>query len=210
MAASSSVAAKGLVKSTTWAGMSSRHRRRVLEARSAGLSDLDLDALVPQTGRLVYDGSDLVPQGLGPVIVRDHGATTPDDLSDAAVPVGQGMSISAAEITISVDGTSADPPGLELSYSHDPPATDYDVGMERESPSWMSPAIWVDNQSDGYDEEEGRDPAPSRERVGCGVCPAHLPVAERRTPYAPDRRNRDQTAYLSTVPVKGPRTSMHR
>ena len=121
----------------------------------------DADAEVPMSGVIVYDANDLIRQGLGPVIFRDQVPGTADDLTDAAIPIGGSMTIPGTGISLSVGPEIADPPGVMLTYDYDPPVTDYDVGMAQGDPSWMSPAIWIDNQSDGYDVEEGRVPTPS-------------------------------------------------
>ncbi|MFQ6552539.1 CARDB domain-containing protein [Aestuariibius insulae] len=121
----------------------------------------DADAELPMSGVIVYNANDLIRQGLGPVILRDQVPGTADDLTDAAIPVGGSMTIPGTGISLSVGPEIADPPGVMLTYDYDPPVTDYDVGMVQGDPSWMSPAIWIDNQSDGYDGEEGRVPTPS-------------------------------------------------
>lgn len=128
------------------------------EARSNLLGDEDSD--VPMTGVIVYDANDLIRQGLGPVILRDNVPGTADDVADAAIPLGGALTIPGTGISFSVGPEITDPPGLMLTFDYVPPATDYDVGMVRGDPSWMSPAIWIDNQSDDYDAESGRTPTP--------------------------------------------------
>ena len=147
----------GLTKGLT--SFESEDHKIWVEARSNVLGDEDTD--VPMSGVIVYDANDLIRQGLGPVIVRDFVPGTGDDLTDAAIPVGESMAVPGTGITIDVGPEIVDPPGVIVTYEYDPPITDYDVGMAQGNPSWMSPAIWIDNQSDGYDEEEGRDPTPS-------------------------------------------------
>ena len=137
----------------------SEHHFIWIEARS---NDLDnADAAVPMDGVLVYDSDDRIPQGLGPVIIRDHEPGTPNSLEDAAVPVGGQEAPPGKGLRVRVRRALARQAGYLVKIDYDPPADDYDVWVARGDPSYMSPDIWVDNQQDGYDEEEGREPSPA-------------------------------------------------
>ena len=48
-----------------------------------------------------------------------------------------------------VEEALADGSGYRVSYTYDPPATDYDVYLRKGSPPHVSPDIWVDNPQDG-------------------------------------------------------------
>jgi sugar lactone lactonase YvrE len=112
---------------------------------------------VPADGVLVYYANKLIPQGQGPVLVRDHQAGTPT-LDDAAVPVGGSESPAGTGITVKVDSKLPSNGGYMVGVDYAPPATDYNVHIGVGDPPWTSPDIWVDNQRDGpgYDEENGR------------------------------------------------------
>ena len=127
-----------------------------VESRSNALDNAD--AGLPATGVLVYYANPLIPQGQGPVILRDHVSGTAGSLTDAAVPVGESESPAGTGLEVRVSEALADPPGHRIIIDYDPPETDYDVWMERGDPSYLSPDIWVDNQADGYDEDNGLSP----------------------------------------------------
>jgi DNA-binding beta-propeller fold protein YncE len=114
------------------------------------------DEVLPDTGVLMYYANLAIPQGQGPVILRDHNPSP--GLEDAAIKKEGTESPAGTGITVTVKrGIFGAPYLLEVSYT--PPASDYDVFMEPGDPPWRSPDIWVDNQADGYEEEEGHPPS---------------------------------------------------
>jgi hypothetical protein len=125
-----------------------------VEARQNGTA-AGADSVLPQTGVLMYSVHALIPQGQGPVILRDHvpGGT----LNDAAIPVGgiEAPAGTGIQVTVQAGTGGAD---YDLAVQYDPPAIDYDVFMHPGDPNWDSPDIWADNQRDGpgYDEDNGR------------------------------------------------------
>jgi hypothetical protein len=119
----------------------------VVEARTPTLNNAD--RVVPAEGVLVYYANRRIPQGHGPVLVVDHGTSTPDDLTDAVVPVGQSESIAGVGITVGVRGVLPGNTGFEVRVDYDPPPSDYNLFLRVGNPSWTSPDIWVDNQRDG-------------------------------------------------------------
>ncbi len=124
-----------------------------VEARKNSGFAAGADSVLPQTGALMYYANRLIPQGQGPVILRDHvpGGT----LNDAAIPVGGSESPGGTGITVLVQTGTAGA-DYDLAVQYNPPNTDYDVYMRAGDPAWESPDIWVDNQTDGYDEDKGR------------------------------------------------------
>lgn len=118
------------------------------------------DAALADGGLLVYYVNTRIPQGQGPVIVRDHGTSTPG-LHDATLHVGQSETPAGTGITVTYAGTASGAAGtshlVDIDYA--PPPTGYDVSIDTGNPGWTSPDIWVDNQSDGYDEVAGRVPS---------------------------------------------------
>ncbi len=102
------------------------------------------DAVLPQTGVLMYYANILIPQGQGPVIIRDHapGGT----LADAMIPPGESEAPGGTGLRVTVqNGTNGADYNLAVQYS--PPQTDYDVFMAPGN----SPDIWVDSQKNGYE-----------------------------------------------------------
>ena len=134
-----------------------------IESRSPGHGSFD--AVVPEEGVIIYQVTQDIAQGQGPVILRDPDLSPPNSLDDAALAVGESDSPPGTGLSISVANALADNRGFRIAVDYAPPATDYDLWMERGDPSWMSPDIWVDNQSDGYDEENGDAPAPPDENA---------------------------------------------
>lgn len=116
-----------------------------VEARKGALSSHDP---IPEDGVVVYYANKIIPQGEGPVIIRDHspGTTT---INDAALSTGQSISPDGTGIVVDVDAELASDGGYRINLTYDPPETDYDVYITTGSPSWTSPDIWVDNQRDG-------------------------------------------------------------
>jgi hypothetical protein len=126
----------------------------MVEARtnSAG----GFDDVLPETGVLVYNVEENVPQGEGPVRILDDDLTTVSladgalEVGDAKAPPGRGLNV-----TVLAGSGGAD---RRIQIDYDPPETDNDVNITRGDPAWMSPDIWVDSQRDGFDEDAGRTP----------------------------------------------------
>ncbi|MBP7112899.1 MAG: nitrite reductase, copper-containing [Nitrosomonas sp.] len=120
---------------------------------------LGSDIAIPGEGVLMYYVNTQIPQGQGPVIVRDHNFST-QGLEDAILQVGDKESPAGTGIEVLYSKKTIDPAGnkhlIDLNYT--PPAEGYDVSIATGDPAWTSPDIWVDNQSDGYDLERGRIP----------------------------------------------------
>jgi hypothetical protein len=134
-----------------------------VEARKNSGTGAGADAILPQTGVIMYYANKLIPQGQGPVILRDH--VPGGSLNDAAIPLWASEAPSGTGIKVTVQaGTSGADYNLAVQYN--PPATDYDVYMDPGDPPWESPDIWVDNKQDGYDEENNRTP---KDRGNLGI-----------------------------------------
>lgn len=136
-----------------------------IEARDNTLGGFD-DGL-PSSGVLVYYVNESIPQGQGPVILRDRDLTS-STLSDAAFDVGDGQSIPGTGITFAVQsGTAGAAYRIQLDY--DPPETDYNVFITKgdtiggEFYPWFSPDIWVDSPKNGYDLGGGPPPHDQRD-----------------------------------------------
>jgi hypothetical protein len=126
----------------------------MVEARTnAGGS---FDSILPETGVLVYNVEENVPQGEGPVRILDDDLTT-TSLTDGALEIGDNKAPAGRGLTVSVlAGAAGADRRIQIDY--DPPETDNDVRITRGDPFWESPDIWVDSQRDGFDEDEGRTP----------------------------------------------------
>ncbi|MGB5564274.1 MAG: CARDB domain-containing protein, partial [Sedimenticolaceae bacterium] len=101
-----------------------------------------------------YYVNEMIPQGQGPVILRDDDLTT-TSLADAPLDVGDSLAIPGTGITISVlAGTGGADYNIQLSYT--PPATDYNVRITRGDTingnfySYFSPDIWIDSPRNGF------------------------------------------------------------
>jgi len=127
-----------------------------LEARSN--KDGNADAALPGSGVLMYYVNTQIPQGQGPIIIRDHGLGTPTSLDDAAIADGETESPPGTGISTTVHAGSSGGPDFLIDINYTPPPTGYDVSITIGNPPWTSLDIWVDNQSDGYDRESGRTP----------------------------------------------------
>jgi hypothetical protein len=115
-----------------------------------------LDDVLPETGVLVYNVEENVPQGEGPVRILDDDLTT-NSLADGALEVGDSKAPPGRGLNVTVlAGSGGADRRIQIDY--DPPETDNDVNITRGDPAWMSPDIWVDSQRDGFDEDEGRTP----------------------------------------------------
>jgi hypothetical protein len=121
-----------------------------VEARSTGLSQAPSDAVAPNSGVIMYYANRMIPQGQGPVIMRDH--VPGGGLDDAVIPINGTQQPGGTGIKVKVKpGTQGAAYNLEVEYT--PPATDYDVYIHKGTPSYMSPDIWVDSQKNGYVED---------------------------------------------------------
>jgi M6 family metalloprotease-like protein len=133
-----------------------------VEARTkTGGPGATFDAVIPESGVLMYYANSQIPQGQGPVLLRDDvpGGT----LADAAIPIGGNESPAGTGITVNVSlGTQGGDFDLTVEYS--PPATDYDLLLHPGDPPWESPDIWIDDQTDGYD-----DPNQAQDHGNTGV-----------------------------------------
>ena len=115
-----------------------------IEARNPNLNVSDP---VPSQGVLAYYANKLIPQGQGPVIVRNYDHTQ-EDLSKAVIPVNQSMEPPGTGIKISVNSELPADAGYTVNVDYTPPATDYDVFLRPGDPTWESPDVWIDNQRD--------------------------------------------------------------
>ncbi len=95
--------------------------------------------------------NELVPQGQGPVILRDKGLTTAS-LADALFGVGDSHTIPGTGITVTVQaGTGGAAYNIQLAYT--PPVTAYNMRITRGDTvngnfyGYFSPDIWVDSPS---------------------------------------------------------------
>jgi M6 family metalloprotease-like protein len=152
------------------------------------------DATVPQAGVIMYYANSLVPQGQGPVIMRDHvpGGT----LNDAAIPVGGSESPAGTGIKVTVQAGTAGA-DFNLAVEYNPPATDYDVFMHPGDPPWTSPDIWVDNQKDGYDLESNRS---LEDRGNQGIAGEENRIYARVYNSGPATANDVEVAFLLSEP----------
>ncbi len=123
-----------------------------IEARDNAAGDAD--ALLPDSGVLIYYVNEDIPQGEGPVIVFDRAPGTAT-LADAAMHVGDSRSIPGTGITITVQsGTAGNDYNIQVAYT--PPITDYNVRITRGDTingqfyTYYSPDIWVDSPANGF------------------------------------------------------------
>lgn len=142
-----------------------------IEARSNSLGGYD-DSL-PASGVLIYYVNELIPQGQGPVILRDKSLTT-TSLVDAVFDVGDSHSIPGTGITITIQaGTGGADYNIQLAYT--PPVTDYNVRITRGDTisgqfyNYFSPDIWVDSPKNGYNQTAGPLPHDQREQPVIGA-----------------------------------------
>lgn len=131
------------------------------------------DSNLPASGVLVYYVNELVPQGEGPVILRDR-VPSSTGLADAFYRVGDVVSIPGTGITLTVQaGTGGAPFSINVAYA--PPATDYNVSITRGDTingkfyGWFSPDIWVDSPKAGFNLGGGPPPHDQRENPVAGV-----------------------------------------
>lgn len=124
----------------------------MIEARDNAAAGFD--AALPGSGVLIYFVNELVPQGEGPVIVRDANPGTPS-IDDAAFQVGDSTTIPGTGITVAVKaGTGGAAYDIDITYA--PPATDFNLRITRGDTidgsfyPWFSPDIWVDSPKNGF------------------------------------------------------------
>ncbi|HEX9277466.1 MAG TPA: S8 family serine peptidase [Casimicrobiaceae bacterium] len=137
-----------------------------VEARSNAAGTYD--SSLPGTGVLVYYVNELVPQGEGPVIVRDKNLLT-TTLGDAFFTVGDTTTIPGTGITLTVlAGTAGGAFDIQVDYTA--PVTDYNVSITRgdtidgEFYSYFSPDIWVDSPKNGFNLGGGPPPNDQTEK----------------------------------------------
>jgi sugar lactone lactonase YvrE len=128
-----------------------------VEARRNSGPGAGSDSVLPQTGVLMYYVNTRIPQGQGPVILRDHVPDPTGNLNDAAIPIDGSETVTGAGITVRVQpGTGGADYNLAVQYN--PPLTDYDVYLHAGDAPWASPDIWVDSELNDFDEDRGRPP----------------------------------------------------
>jgi hypothetical protein len=136
-----------------------------VEARSNAAGTTD--SALPGTGVLIYYVNELVPQGEGPVILRDKNLLT-QGLADAFFVVGDVITIPGTGITLTVQaGTGGAAFNIQVDYTA--PVTDYNVFITRGDTiggdfiPWFSPDIWVDSPKNGFNLSAGPPPHDQRE-----------------------------------------------
>jgi hypothetical protein len=132
-----------------------------VEARSNASGTYD--KFLPGSGVLIYHVNELVPQGEGPVILRDKNLVTLG-LSDAFFTVGDVVEIPGTGIKLTVQaGTGGANFNIQVDYTA--PFTDYNVFITRGDTidgqfySYMSPDIWVDSPKNGFNLSGGPPPS---------------------------------------------------
>ncbi len=122
----------------------------------------NFDNSLPGTGVLVYYVNELIPQGEGPVILRDKNLLTMG-LADAFFVVGDVITIPGTGITLTVlSGTGGAPFNIQVSYIA--PVTDYNLFITRgdtingKFKAYMSPDIWIDSPKNGFNLSAGPPP----------------------------------------------------
>lgn len=132
----------------------------------------DADAGLPGSGVLVYYVNEQIPQGEGPVILRDKNLLT-THLGDAFFVVGDIVSIPGTGITLTVlAGSGGAPFNIRVDYTA--PVTDYNVRITRGDTiggsyyDWLSPDIWVDSPKNGFNLGGGPPPHEQREHPVAG------------------------------------------
>jgi Subtilase family len=143
------------------ATLASENKFYFVEARSNASGTFDRS--LPGSGVLIYYVNELVPQGEGPVILRDKNLMTPG-LSDAFFTVGDVVEIPGTGIKLTVlAGTGGANFNIRVDYTA--PTTDYNVYITRGDTiagqfySYMSPDIWVDSPKNGFNLSGGPPPS---------------------------------------------------
>ena len=122
----------------------------------------NFDNSLPGTGVLVYYVNQLIPQGEGPVILRDKNLLTPG-LADAFFSVGDVVTIPGTGITLTVLAGSGGA-AFNIRVDYTAPVTDYNVFITRgdtidgKFKAYMSPDIWIDSPKNGFNLGGGPPP----------------------------------------------------
>lgn len=142
-----------------------------VEARSNAAGSYD--SALPDSGVLIYYVNEMIPQGEGPVILRDKNLLT-SGLGDAIFTVGDIVDIPGTGITLTIlSGTGGADFNIQMAYT--PPVTDYNVYITRgdtingEFYSYFSPDIWVDSPKNGFNLGAGPPPHDQRDRPVAGL-----------------------------------------
>ncbi|MDQ3281094.1 MAG: S8 family serine peptidase [Acidobacteriota bacterium] len=129
------------------------------------------ESTLPSSGVLIYLVNELVPQGEGPVILRDRDGGTPvlEAFTD-----GDAVAIPGTGITVTVlSGPDAGQYDIRVQYT--PPVDDYNVRITRGDTiggqfySWFSPDIWLDSPLNGENLASAPPPNDAPERPVVGV-----------------------------------------
>ena len=130
------------------------------------------DSALPGSGVLIYYVNELIPQGEGPVILRDKNLLT-QGLADAFFSVGDVVNILGTGITLTIQaGTGGADFNIQVDYTA--PATDYNVFITRGDTingqfyNYFSPDIWVDSPKNGFNLGGGPPPHDQREKPVAG------------------------------------------
>ena len=132
------------------------------------------DTALPGAGVLVYYVNEMIPQGEGPVIVRDRNLVT-TALYDAFFTVGDVISIPGTGITLTVQpGSGGVPFSINIQYT--PPVTDYgNLSITRGDTiggqfyHYFSPDVWVDSPKNGFNLGAGPPPHDQRYNPVAGL-----------------------------------------
>lgn len=131
------------------------------------------DSTLPGSGVLICYVNELIPQGEGPVILRDKNLLT-QGLGDAFFSVGDPpVIIPGTGITLTIQaGTGGADFNIQVDYTA--PVTDYNVFITRGDTingqfySYFSPDIWVDSPKNGFNLGGGPPPHDQREKPVAG------------------------------------------
>jgi subtilase family protein/CARDB protein len=152
------------------ATLAAEHAFFFVEARN---NAANYDSGLPGSGVLIYYVNELIPQGEGPVILRDKNLLT-SGLSDAMFAVGDVRALPGTGITISVlAGTGGAPFSIQVDYTA--PVTDYNVSITRGDTiggqfySYLSPDLWIDSPKNGFNLGGGPPPHDQRDNPVAGV-----------------------------------------
>ncbi len=131
------------------------------------------DTALPGAGVLVYYVNEMIPQGEGPVIVRDRNLVT-TALYDVFFTVGDVISIPGTGITLTVQpGSGGAPFSINIQYT--PPVTDYNLSITRGDTiggqfyHYFSPDVWVDSPKNGFNLGAGPPPHDQRDNPVAGL-----------------------------------------
>lgn len=142
-------------------------------AESRSNSTGTFDSTLPGSGVLIYYVNESIPQGEGPVILRDKNLLT-QGLGDAFFSVGDVVSIPGTGITLTIQaGTGGADFNIQVDYTA--PVTDYNVFITRGDTingqfySYFSPDIWVDSPKNGFNLGGGPPPHDQRDKPVAGL-----------------------------------------